>query len=208
MGSGETTISLASRKLPEIHTPACSRLARMLRCVSIAPLDTPVVPPVYCRKAMSSCVRVTGLNCAAAPRASAERKVMAPSMRQSGTIFFTFLMTKLTIQRLGTGSRSPSCVVITCSTGVFLITCCRVLAKFSTMTMALAPESFNWCSSSRGVYSGLTLTTVMPARRMPNSATGYCSRLGDMMATRSPLAMPGSPCRNAAKSRDSRSSSA
>ncbi len=43
---------------------------------------------------------------------------MAPSMRQAGTIFFTFLMTRLTIQRFGAGSRSPSWVVITCSTGV------------------------------------------------------------------------------------------
>ena len=75
------------------------------------------------------------------------------------------------------------------------------------MTIALAPESFSWCCSSRGVYSGLTFTTVMPARRMPKIATGYCSRFGDMMATRSPLAMPGSPCRKAANSRDSRSSS-
>ena len=133
---------------------------------------------------------------------------MAPSMRQAGTIFFTVLMTRLTIQRFGIGSRSPTWVVITCSTGVFPSTCCSVWAKFSRMTMAFAPESFSWCSSSRGVYSGLTFTTVMPARRMPNSATGYCSRFGDMIATRSPLAMPGSPCRKAAKSRDSRSSSA
>ena len=33
---------------------ACSTFATMLRCVSIAPLATPVVPPVYCRNAMSS----------------------------------------------------------------------------------------------------------------------------------------------------------
>ena len=51
------------------------------------------------------------------------RKSMAPSMRQSGTIFFTCLMTKLTIQRFGTGSRSPICVVMTCSTGVLASTC-------------------------------------------------------------------------------------
>ena len=133
---------------------------------------------------------------------------MARSMRQAGTIFFTLLMTKLTSQRFGIGSRSPTWVVITCSTGVLASTSCSVWAKFSTMTMALAPESFSWCSSSRGVYSGLTFTTVMPARRMPNSATGYCRRFGAMMATRSPLAMPGSPCRNAAKSRESLSSSA
>jgi hypothetical protein len=34
------------------------------------------------------------------------------------------------------------------------------VAKFSRMTMAVAPESFSWCSSSRAVYSGLTFTQV------------------------------------------------
>ncbi len=53
--------------------------------------------------------------------------------------------------------------------------------------MTVAPESFSWCSSSRAVYIGLTLTTVIPARSTPNSATGYCRRLGSMIATRSPF---------------------
>jgi hypothetical protein len=44
--------------------------------------------------------------------------------------------------------------------GTASITCCKVVAKFSTMTMTLAPESLSWCSSSRGVYSGLTFTTT------------------------------------------------
>ena len=129
IGNGAMTISAPSLKLRETHTPVCSRLARMLRWVSIAPFETPVVPPVYCRNAMSSRVTSTGLNDAAAPRASAARKSMAPSMRQAGTIFFTLLMTKLTIQRFGAGSRSPTCVVITCSTGVFPSTCCRALGE-------------------------------------------------------------------------------
>jgi hypothetical protein len=54
IGSGAMTISRPSSKLPEIHMPVCSRLASRLRWLSIAPLETPVVPPVYCRKAMSS----------------------------------------------------------------------------------------------------------------------------------------------------------
>ena len=120
----------------------------------------------------------------------------------------TCLITKLISQRFGAGSMSPTCVVMTCSTGVLFSTCCRVWAKFSTMTMTRVPESFNWCSNSRGVYSGLTFTTVIPARRMPNKTTGYCSRLGDMIATRSPLTIPGNPCRKAAKARDFRSNSA
>ncbi len=173
IGSGAMTISAPSLKVPETHTPVCSRLASMFRWVSIAPFAMPVVPPVYWRNAMSSCVTLIGWNCAAAPRARAARKLMAPSIRQPGTIFLTRLMTKLTIQRFGIGSRSPTWVVITCWTGVFSSTGCRVLAKFSRMTMARAPESFSWCCSSRGEYRGLTFTTVMPARRMPNSATGY-----------------------------------
>ncbi|KAG0890811.1 hypothetical protein G6F32_017554 [Rhizopus arrhizus] len=42
--------------MPEVdsHADACCMLAIRLRLVSIAPLATPVVPPVYCRKAMSS----------------------------------------------------------------------------------------------------------------------------------------------------------
>jgi hypothetical protein len=47
------------------------------------------------------------------------------------------------------------------------------------MTMVSAPESFSWCSSSRGVYSGLTLTTVQPARRCrippPDTAADWAS---------------------------------
>ncbi len=151
IGSGAMAISVPSLKQGEIHAPVCSMLARMLRWVSIAPFDTPVVPPVYCRNAMSSRATSTGCNGAFVPRASAARNLIAPSIRHAGTIFFTRLMTKLTIQRFLTGSRSPTWVVITCSTDVFASTCCRVLAKFSTMTMALAPESLSWCSSSRGV---------------------------------------------------------
>ena len=37
-----------------IHASDCSTFAMRLRCVSTAPFDTPVVPPVYCRNAMSS----------------------------------------------------------------------------------------------------------------------------------------------------------
>ena len=92
----------------------------MLRCVSIAPLETPVVPPVYCRNAMSSRFTVDRLERRRRRRAPApSRSVMAPSIRHAGTIFFTCLMTRLTIQRFGAGSRSPSWVVITCSIGVF-----------------------------------------------------------------------------------------
>ena len=77
---------------------------------------------------------------------------------------------------------------------------------FSRTTMTSAPESFSWCSSSRGVYSGLTFTTVPPARSVPNIATGYCRQLGIMMATRSPFFRP-FDCSQAPKPRDRVSSS-
>ena len=75
---------------------------------------------------------------------------------------------------------------------VWLMHCSSVCAKFSMMTMALAPESWSWCSSSRGVYSGLTLTND------DGRAQDGCHRhrvlrhaLGIMMATRGrPLTSP------------------
>ncbi len=53
-------------------------LARMFRCRSIAPLDTPVVPPVYCRKAMSSWPTAKGFMVFPAPSASTSLKRTAP----------------------------------------------------------------------------------------------------------------------------------
>ncbi|MNZ92104.1 hypothetical protein D3C78_1111150 [compost metagenome] len=55
---------------------ACSVAAMMLRWVRMAPLDRPVVPPVYCRKAMESSVAVLGASVRCAPRASAWGKVV------------------------------------------------------------------------------------------------------------------------------------
>ena len=95
----------------------------------------------------------------------------------------------------------------TCLTSVASSTSASVWAKFSSTMMARAPESLSWCSSSRGVYSGLTFTTAKPARRMAAMATPYCSRLGIMMATRSPCFKPWA-CSQAPSWLDSRSTSA
>src|SRR5471030_3306272 len=48
MDNFSTTGACCSAGWPQASV--CSRLATMLRCVSTAPLDTPVVPPVYCRR--------------------------------------------------------------------------------------------------------------------------------------------------------------
>ncbi len=58
----------------------CSTLATMLRWVSMAPLATPVVPPVYCRKAMSSWPICTGFSVALRPASSAARNRRALGM--------------------------------------------------------------------------------------------------------------------------------
>ena len=40
------------------------------------------------------------------------------------------------------------------------------------------------------MYSGLTLTTVQPARRTPNRQTGYCRMFGIISAMRVPFPQP------------------
>ena len=42
------------------HASDCSMLAMMFLCVRVAPFDTPVVPPVYCRNATSLWPTSTG----------------------------------------------------------------------------------------------------------------------------------------------------
>ena len=93
----------------------------------------------------------------------AGRKVFpAPSLRarangtafaklNGGTSFFTRRTTQLTSADFGNPSPSPMRTRITCSTLVRSMTSARVCAKFSTMTMARAPASSSWCSSSRAV---------------------------------------------------------
>ena len=120
----------------------CSTLARMLRWSSVAPLETPVVPPVYCRKATSSSVSFGLLSFMPRPAASASLNETAPGIDQAGTIFFTLRTTRLTITPLKP-SRSPMLPTITCLTAVFAITCCTVVAKFSSTTIASAPESLS-----------------------------------------------------------------
>ncbi len=48
------TSGSSSFRLGRIQASDCSTFATRLRCVSTAPFETPVVPPVYCRNAMSS----------------------------------------------------------------------------------------------------------------------------------------------------------
>jgi len=54
-------------KAGENQASACKVAATTLRCVSTAPLDNPVVPPVYCKKATESNVTGGALSVRAAP---------------------------------------------------------------------------------------------------------------------------------------------
>ena len=114
----------------------------MFRCSSIAPLATPVVPPVYWRKARSSCESGTRSKALPRPSASAVESLIEPGRRNAGTIFFTCRSTKSTISPLIPRS-SPTLVTTICRTLVFVTTSCTVCAKFSTTTITSAPESFN-----------------------------------------------------------------
>ena len=79
--------------------------------------------------------------------------------------------------------------------GIADSTSCATGPKLSITTSTVAPESESWCLSSRGVYIGLVLTTVSPARSTPKIATGYCRQFGIMIATRSPFLSLSSPSR-------------
>ena len=125
-----------------IHARAWIMLATMFLLSSIAPFATPVVPPVYCRNAMSSWLSGTRSSARPRPAASASDSRIEPFSVYAGTIFLTRRSTKSTISPLKPSS-SPIDVTTTCFTPVLPITCDTVLAKFSTQTSTVAPESFN-----------------------------------------------------------------
>ncbi|CSI46301.1 Uncharacterised protein [Vibrio cholerae] len=122
---------------------ACSTFATMLRCVRMAPFATPVVPPVYCRKAMSS-PDINGFTyCRRRPLCSALRIEIAPGRSYLGTMPLTYFTTKSTIVPLARGSICPRLVSTTCLTCVLATICSKVLAKFETITIARASASFS-----------------------------------------------------------------
>jgi acyl-CoA synthetase (AMP-forming)/AMP-acid ligase II len=72
-------------------------------------------------------------------------------LKDSGTIFLTLRTTKLTSSPLRKPSESPMAQTTATLVGTLSATSWNTLAKFSRMKIASAPESFSWCSSSRGV---------------------------------------------------------
>jgi len=83
--------------------------ARIFRCVSIAPLDTPVVPPVYCKDAVSFIDISTSAKSIFAPSFKTSVNACVPFILNFGTNFLTFLTTKFIIFPLKL-RRSPTVV--------------------------------------------------------------------------------------------------
>ncbi len=124
--------------------------ATMFRLSSIAPFATPVVPPVYCRNAMSSCPMSTRSSVRLRPSASASDSRIEPGSEYCGIIFLTRRSTRSTTMPLKPSS-SPIDVTTVWRTLVLPTTSATTFAKFSTHTSTSAPESASWCSSSRAV---------------------------------------------------------
>ncbi|MNF64077.1 hypothetical protein D3C84_458000 [compost metagenome] len=177
-----TTLSPSLSNMSGRNARACRMLATRLRWDSAAPFDGPVVPPVYCRKTRSSPFRSTGASCSVPPsrRASAKRVIGKPC---DGRM-------PISATAADSPRVSPGCTAMIVLTVVRSRTSSSVGKAPANMTMVSTPASLSWCSSSCGVYVGLTLTWTAPARRTPNIATGNAGMLGSMTATRSPRAMP------------------
>ena len=95
----------------------CSVFATSARCESIAPFDTPVVPPVYWRSARSS-ERVPASNCSTGAE-STSRNATAPASAAKGwrcPSLRSFAIVKRS-RRTG-GISSLMFVTMTCSTAV------------------------------------------------------------------------------------------
>ena len=151
-GSAVIAVPCVSRgQAGSVQAVDCRVFATMLPWLSIAPFETPVVPPVYCRKARSSWPRSICCSAWRAPAASTSRKRWWPGSDHAGTCLRTVRTTKSTMAPFGKPSSSPTLVTTTCFTCVRPMTSCSTCAKFSRITTVSAPESFSWCSSSRAV---------------------------------------------------------
>src|SRR5258708_4118718 len=107
IGSGVITSSLPSARPPPTQAETCCRLATMLPWVSIAPFETPVVPPVYCRKAMSSCVSGGSFGARREPSDKTLLKGVDPGRLHGGTILRRGFPTPLTNNAFREPVRAP-----------------------------------------------------------------------------------------------------
>src|SRR5215218_10899563 len=120
----------------------CCTFATRLRWVSIAPFDTPVVPPVYCNAATSS---AGSISTSGAGSASVERK--SPKELCPGS------------SPCGSSPKSTTIAVFRFVSGSTVFTRSYTSAW---ATMVSVPESFRMCSISRSTYMGLIWVTIAP----------------------------------------------
>src|SRR5690554_4591074 len=117
------------------------QLATILRLVSIAALDTPVVPPEYCRMIVSSGFRSISFSLNFLPcfKASLNDTVLTRLWR--GTILRTYLTTRSTTVPLTDPNNSSIVVVMMTSILVLAAIFSNSAAKFSKIMMAFTSES-------------------------------------------------------------------
>ena len=70
------------------------------------------------------------------------------------------------------------------------ITCCSDVAKFSSTTMAVAPESFELVLEFVGGVQRIGVDHHEAGAQRAEHRDGYCSTLGSMSAMRSPFLSP------------------
>ena len=120
----------------------CSVLATRLRWVSTAPLERPVVPPVYWKNRMSSPVSATG--------SKRERPRPPRARRRSG--WRRSSRGSTAGEGIGRPMPSPRSTVITVLTGVWSMISASAGVEPPKMMMVSTPASFSWCAQlARGV---------------------------------------------------------
>ena len=123
-----------------IQSSIWATFAATLRCVSVAPLATPVVPPVYCRKATSSSPTATGFGADFRPSASTVLNGIEAGSLYGFTAFFTCRETRFTIAPLRP-MRSPGVTTTTLSRRTSGSASSTVWPKFSSTKRMRAAAS-------------------------------------------------------------------
>ena len=118
-------------------------LATTLRWRSVAPLATPVVPPVYCRNATSSGPISTGRSVISCPMESASLNGVAPGNDYCRHHLLHPAHDEIDDRAFQDPSRSPIDATTTCFTAVRATASCTACAKFSRTMMASAPQSLS-----------------------------------------------------------------
>ena len=109
----------------------------------MAPLATPVVPPVYCSIARSVKAISTGVCVWRAPFLSTSLNLTTLGKTTFGTIFLMYFTAAFNNQRFGMGCKSAISVRTIFSMPVFETTFAAVSATFACSTSNRAPESFS-----------------------------------------------------------------